>query len=420
MNLFLYKIFLLLYPLTARLISPVNNKARKWVKGRRKIFERIGEALLNDSTPKIWFHAASLGEFEQGRPLMEMVKKKFPHYKLVLTFFSPSGYQYQKNYRGADYIFYLPMDSAKNAEHFLDLVSPDLIVFVKYEYWYYYLNEAYSRKIPTLLISGIFLQGMSFFKWYGKLGRRMLSFFTHLFVQTDESFALLKSIQVTNVSVSGDTRFDRVIEVAKNHKADEAISFFTKNKITIVAGSTWTEDDEALDHYANTHSHIQFIIAPHDISEERLKECSNLYKNSILYSAYNPGEALENKNVLIIDNIGQLKYLYKYAAICYIGGGFGGNGIHNVLEAAVYSKPLIFGPEYEKFAEAIDLVDTGAAFPVEDAIVLEKELDRLINDTNALKHAGEIAGNYVNAQTGATQKICRYIQKERWLKQAYT
>ncbi len=416
MNLFLYKIFLVLYPLTARLISPVNSKARKWIRGRRKIFEKIGDALSHDNSPRIWFHAASLGEFEQGRPLMEMMRKKFPQYKLVLTFFSPSGYQYQKNYKGADYIFYLPMDSAKNAEKFIDLISPALIVFVKYEYWYFYLNEAYNRKIPTLLISGIFLPGMRFFKWYGKLERRMLAFFTHLFVQNLQSLELLKNIGINNVSVSGDTRFDRVVEVAANYRINETVEAFTKNKITIVAGSTWSEDDEALDHFANTNPHIRFIIAPHDISEERLKECTSLYKNSVLYSAFKKDDIENESNVLIIDNIGQLKYLYRHATICYIGGGFGGNGIHNVLEAAVYAKPVIFGPEYDKFAEAIDLVDLGAAFPVEGAIELEQQLNYFLNDNKALEQAGTIAGNYVNTQTGATLKICRYIQKEEILK----
>jgi 3-deoxy-D-manno-octulosonic-acid transferase len=286
MDKFFYIIFIKAYPVAAALLSLFNNKAKLWLKGRKNIFNKITAAVSNDNSKKIWMHCASLGEFEQGRPLLEKFKELYNGYTLVLTFFSPSGYEIQKNNRLADYTFYLPIDSKKNAKAFLDVIQPSLIVFVKYEYWYYYLKEAHNRKIPLLLASGIFFPTFSFFKWYATMRREMLHFFTHFFVQTENSKQLLQSINITNVSVSGDTRFDRVLQVASDLKTFPEIERFINHTTTIIAGSTWTDDDEVLDHFANTHPELKFIIAPHDISKERLKECCKLYKNSILYSNY--------------------------------------------------------------------------------------------------------------------------------------
>ena len=416
MDKFFYIIFIKVYPLIAALLSPFNNKAKLWLKGRRKIFENIDAAITDKTTKKIWMHCASLGEFEQGRPLLEKFKELYPGYKLVLTFFSPSGYEVQKNSTIADYIFYLPIDSSRNAKKFLDLVQPSLIVFVKYEYWYYYLKESNNRKIPLLLVSGIFLPEFSFFKWYGNMRREMLRFFTHFFVQTGNSKQLLETVDIKNVSVSGDTRFDRVLEIVTETKSFPELERFINNTKTIVAGSTWTDDDEVLDHFANAHPELKFIIAPHDIEKERLKECIKLYKHSILYSDYinNPSAAREKINTLIIDNIGTLKFLYRYATICYVGGGFG-NGIHNVLEAAVYYKPVVFGPAYEKFSEAIELIDKGGAFDVEDAIELEEQLNELLSDEKFCSEASNIAGDYVKNHSGATDAIMKYIQENRLL-----
>jgi len=416
MDKFFYILFIKLYPVIAALTSPVNNKARLWLKGRKNIFRNIKSVLGDDPSKKVWMHCASLGEYEQGRPLLEKCKKLYPSYKLVLTFFSPSGYEVQKNSKLADYIFYLPMDSTHNANRFLDLVNPSVIIFVKYEFWYYYLKEAHNRKIPLLLASGLFLPSFSFFKWYGKMRREMLHFFTHLFVQTENSKQLLHSIGINNVNVTGDTRFDRVLQVASEIKAFPEIERFLNQTKTIVAGSTWTDDDEVLDHYANTHTEYKFIIAPHVINKERLKECCSLYKHSILYSEYinqlnkneMPGESI---NTIIIDNIGMLKFLYRYATICFVGGGFGDDGIHNILEAAVYYKPVVFGPAFDKFSEAIDLIDKGGAFDVEDAIELEDELDELLNDETAYAEACAIAGDYVKSNAGATNAIMKYIQE---------
>lgn len=412
----LYFIFIQLYLLSVNILSLFNNKARLWLQGRRNIFSEIEKKLATDNSEKIWMHCASLGEFEQGRPLIEAIRKNYPNKKILLTFFSSSGYEVQKNYAGADYIFYLPMDSYFNAKRFCSLVNPKLVVFVKYEFWYYYLNEARSRNIPLLLVSGAFRSNQPFFKWYGGFHRKMLQCFTHLFVQNEWGEQLLHSIKIKNVSVCGDTRFDRVLAIAENFEPIQAIENFVTDKTVVVAGSTWSEDDEMLDHYANTHPGILFIVAPHDISEERLQECEKLYRHSVRYSTYSSGELSTNeKNVLIIDNIGMLKILYGYATVCFIGGGFGGDGVHNVLEAAVYKKPVLFGPVYDKFIEAIELIDEGGAFVIDDALALERKLDELINNRVAYKLASVSAGNYVQSKAGATMQIMNFIQENRLL-----
>lgn len=415
-----YFAFIKLYPFVAKLISPFNNKAALWVNGRRNLLEEIAGKLKNDPSKKIWFHCASLGEFEQGSPVLQKLRLLYPSYKFVLTFFSPSGYEPKKNSGVADYIFYMPVDSVSNAKKFLDIIQPSLIIFIKYEYWYYYLKEAHKRKIPLFLASGIFLPNFSFFKWYGKMRREMLTFFTHFFVQTKNSKELLQTINIKNVTVTGDTRFDRVLEVANEQKDFPEIVQFIDNKKSIVAGSTWTDDDEALDHFVNSHPQMRFIIAPHDVGKSRISECKELYHFSILYSEY---KLLFEKNeilpahitTIIIDNIGMLKFLYRYATVCYVGGGFGKNGIHNILEAAVYYKPIVFGPEYENFYEAISLIEKGAAFDVDDALELEKQFEDLLTDEKFYNEACTIAGEYVQHNAGATNAIINYFQENRLL-----
>ncbi len=421
MHKFFYNVFIRLYPLAAAIISPFNEKARLWTNGRKTILKNIEVAVANDHSKKLWMHCSSLGEFEQGRPLLEKFKELYPSYKIVLTFFSPSGYEVQKNNKLVDYIFYLPMDSSKNAKTFLDVINPSLVVFVKYEFWYYFLREINRRNIPLLLVSAIFFEHFSFFKWYGSWYRESLFLFTHIFLQTKHSENLLRSINVTkNISVAGDTRFDRVLQLAAEPRSFPEIEKFISNSKTIIAGSTWTEDDEVLDHFANTHPELKFIIAPHDLSKERIKECTTLFKHAVLYSDYvdmiskqtSPDASI---NTLIIDNIGMLKFLYRYATICFVGGGFGNDGIHNILEAAVYYKPVLFGPAYDKFSEAIDLVDKEGAFDVEDAIELEEELNDLLTDEMMYREACNIAGEYVKNNAGATATIMNYIQANRLL-----
>jgi 3-deoxy-D-manno-octulosonic-acid transferase len=412
---FLYDIFIKLYPLIIRCISPFNPKAKLWLEGRRNIIDEIGKT-IKTGEQIIWMHCASLGEFEQGRPVIEKFKIQNAKCKILVTFFSPSGYEVSKDYKDADYVFYLPMDSTSNAESFFDLVNPQLILFVKYEFWYYYLAEAKSRNIPVILVSAIFRKDQPFFKWYGNLHRIMLSSFKHIFVQNKKSAELLKLIGIEkNVTIVGDTRFDRVIEIEENFQSILAVENFIENNAVIVAGSTWSEDDEELDHFANTNPTIKFIVAPHNIGKERIDECLKLYKNSILFSQLNIENISNNKNVLIIDNIGMLSRLYKYATICYVGGGFGDDGVHNVLEAAVYGKPVVFGPEYEKFIEAEELIEAGGGFSIENALELEKLLIDLMKKEDEYYEACKASKQFVYSKKGSTNAIINYIQEKRLL-----
>ena len=433
MHIFFYILFLSLYHAAIRLAAKWNPKAKRWVDGRKGLFKRLETVMSQNKAPIIWLHSSSLGEFEQGRPVLEKIRKSYPSHKILLSFFSPSGYEVKKEYPGADYIFYLPADSKKNARRFVQLVNPQLVLWVKYDFWYFFLAELKQKSIPVLLISGAFRKDQPFFKWYGRLHRYMLECFLHLFVQTDESAKLLQQAGLgNNITVSGDTRFDRVLEIAEGFEPMHEIEKFCGTDAVIVAGSTWAEDEEELDHYANTHPHIKFIVAPHDVTDERLKEAEELFVNCIRYSrlilnpAYgktaNPvssiqhlASSIQHPNVLLIDNIGMLSRLYKYASIAYIGGGFGNDGVHNVLEAAVYGKPIIFGPEYEKYIEAIDLVEKGAAYSIDSAVEIEKLMNDLLADSDWLKESSQAASDYVFEKKGATEKIIRYIQENRLL-----
>ena len=418
MGLIVYNIFNFLFKIGLTLVSPWNIKARLWVRGRRGLFQKIRSASAGwQGTEVVWMHCASLGEFEQGRPVLEQIKKLKPGANLVLSFFSSSGYEIRKDYQGADMVVYLPTDSYRNAKNFLDILQPSLVLWVKYEYWFYYLAELKKRKIPTLLISGVYKEHQLFFKWYGGIYRKMLPFFTHIFVQTAESKTLLSTLGVSdNVTVSGDTRFDRVIEIAEQFKPIPSIEAFCSGHDVIVAGSTWQDDEEELDHFANTHPEIRFIIAPHEIDAAHLKEIKKLFHHAVFFTEWEqllqgnkPDQELQ-PNVLVIDNIGMLSKLYKYATIAYIGGGFGDEGVHNVLEAAVYGKPVLFGPVYDKFVEAEELVLCGGAFSVDKALDLEEVLNVLLRSTHEQTKAGELAKNYVYAKRGATAKIIDLIK----------
>jgi len=453
-HIFFYILFLSLYHTAIKLAAQWNPKAKRWVEGRKGLFKRLENALSQNKAPIIWLHCSSLGEFEQGRPVLEKIRKSHPAHKILLSFFSPSGYEVKKDYPGADYIFYLPADSKKNAKRFIQIVNPQLVLWVKYDYWYFYLAELKQKSIPALLISGAFRKDQPFFKWYGRLHRYMLECFLHLFVQTEESAQLLQQVGLgNNITVSGDTRFDRVLEIAAGFEPMREIEKFCGTDPVIVAGSTWAEDEEELDHYANTHPHIKFIVAPHDVTKERLKEAEELFVNCVRYSklildtgySMSPESGVgslptgqagsesgskhhastiqqlassiqqPNPNVLLIDNIGMLSRLYKYATITYVGGGFGNDGVHNVLEAAVYGKPIIFGPEYEKYSEAIDLIEKGAAYSIDSAVEIEKLMNDLLADTDWLNESSEAARNYVYSRKGATEKIICYIQENRLL-----
>ncbi len=417
-----YDIFLKAFALGFQAAALFNIKARLGVQGRKDIFSRIKANASPGNQQLIWMHCASLGEFEQGRPVLESLKQQYPHITIVLTFFSASGYEVMKNYKGADHIYYLPMDSPSNAKRMIDALNPSLVLWVKYEYWYYYLHELKNRNIPVLLISGIFRERHSFFKWYGKIWRQMLLCFTHLFVQNESSGNLLATIGfLENVSITGDTRFDRVIEIAEKFEPLPLIAQFCGNSKVLVAGSTWEDDEAELTHYVRANPQIKFIIAPHEIDADNLKDVKEEFPDSVFYSDLikNQQQATDDQikipHVLIIDNVGMLSRLYQYADITYVGGGFGADGVHNVLEAAVYGKAVIYGPEYEKYSEAIELVECGGGISIENALELESILNELWKDETLLATKGNAAKKYVYANKGASNKIIQFIQEKRLL-----
>ena len=416
--LFLYRIFIGIYPIAAWILGFVNPKAKQWHTGRKEILTQIAAALAANTKPIIWMHCASLGEFEQGRPVLEGLQKQYRNYSILLTFFSPSGYEVHKNYAGADYIFYLPMDSAGNASKFLKITNPSIAIFVKYEFWHYYLTQLKKLQIPTILIAGIFRKDQLFFKWYGSFYKKLLSCFTAFFVQDKNSQSLLQSIGINNEAyIGGDTRFDRVIEIAEAFAPIDPIAHFCNNSLVLVAGSTWFQDDETIAHFEKTNPNIKFIIAPHDITNQRLQNCLSLYKSAVLFSDYVKGfnTVPQNVNTLIIDNVGMLSKLYHYATITFIGGGFGADGIHNCLEAAVHYKPVLFGPVYDKYLEASGLVDAGGAISIEDALEFEAVANKLFSTEADRIKMGQHAGDFVHAHKGASAKIIHYIQENRLL-----
>ena len=383
------------------------------------------EQIIPSGEHIIWMHCASLGEFEQGRPVLENIRadmaKGEPNYKVLLTFYSPSGYEVQKNYTGADWVFYLPMDGPRNAKRFLEIVKPSLVIFVKYEFWYYYLKKIKYRNIPLLLISALFKKDMSFFKWYGKLQRKMLSRFDHLFVQNQESKKLLDEIGLSAIcAVSGDTRFDRVIEIAGTATKLPTIEKFIGNSKVIIAGSTWPEDEVVLQkaYTAISDPSLKMIIAPHEINNKNLKEIKKLFPNSVCFSELTPQNSLIT-NILIIDNIGMLSRLYSYASITYIGGGLTKSGVHNVLEAAVYYKPVLFGSYFHQYNEAIGLVQAGGGLPFYDkkrnGVMLSELIEALLINEEEYAYRCKAAGKFVQSNKGAVQKIVQFIQEKRLL-----
>jgi 3-deoxy-D-manno-octulosonic-acid transferase len=413
----MYNLFLWLYKTGIHIVSPWNPKAKRWLKGRKNILKRISALNPGKQDRYTWMHCASLGEFEQGRPILENIRKQYPAEKIVLTFFSPSGYEAKKDYAGADHILYLPLDSKRNAQFVVNALQPKLVIWVKYEYWYYYLDELKRQNIPTILVSANFQPGQPFFQWHGKLYRYMLGCFTWIFVQNEASLKLLEGIGYSgNASLSGDTRFDRVIAIAEQFEPVPLVDQFCADHPVIVAGSTWEEDEEELDHYANTHPEIRFIIAPHEIDEPHLKDIEGLFQRTVRYSQLEKLMANDSKvNVLIIDNIGMLSRLYKYATIAYLGGGFGEDGVHNVLEAAVYGRPVVYGPVIDKFVEAIELADTVGGIVVDSALEAETVFNRLLSNRDEYLSSCEAAKEYVYSKKGATGKIIRYIQENRLL-----
>lgn len=403
----LYNFGIFCYKHLVASVSHRNPKAGKLTKGQKEIFPYL-EKTLDKNGGYIWIHASSLGEFEQGRPLIETIRRIYPERKILLTFFSPSGYEVRKNYNQADAVCYLPFDLPGNVRRFLDLVKPQSAIFIKYEFWANYLTELKKRDIPTYIISAIFRPKQIFFRFYGGYFRKMLHCFTRLYVQDENSRKLLDSIGVRNVSVVGDTRFDRVVEISNSTDPNPLLEKFVGEKFVWVGGSTWPKDEEIILDYFNRHPEQKLILAPHEIHEEHLQSIIARLKRPYLRYTQATEANVADADCLIIDCFGLLSSLYRYGKLAYIGGGFG-VGIHNIAEAAVYSIPVIFGPNYHRFKEAINLIDNGGAFPIHDAASFESTIENFISNREALEQAGKSAGDYIKFHSGATAVIFKEI-----------
>ena len=405
---YIYTFALHLYALLIEIASFFKKKARS---------TRLGQwhtnGILRDKIDRqakyIWFHAASLGEFEQGYPILETIRKRYPHYKILLTFFSPSGYEVCKDYDCADVICYLPFDTPYKVRKFLHLANPAIAIFIKYEFWYNYLSELKRRHIPTYLISGIFRRDQLFFKSYGKWYLKALHCFDRLFVQDDFSARLLAEYGITNVSVCGDTRFDRVLDVQRQAILLPVVEAFVGNgeQLILIAGSSWPPDEDIYLPYWNEHPEIKLILAPHEIPDERLMALEARLKRPYIRLSEANEQNVAGKDCLIINNFGLLSSIYRYGHLAYIGGGFG-DGIHNTLEAAIYGVPTMFGPIYQKYKEAIDLISIGGGFTLVTEDDFRALMDRLV-DPEFRQRAGNIAADYVQQNIGVTEKILREI-----------
>ena len=404
----IYNICIALYARLVGLVGLWNQKARLWSDGRKGIFEKMQQS-INPTDKIVWIHVASLGEFEQGRPIIEQMRKQNLDYKILVTFFSPSGYEIRKNYNGADYIFYLPADTPRNVKRFLDIVNPEIAIFVKYEFWLNYLYELKRRKVRTFVISAIFRKNSTFFKWYGTKWRQALESFEQMFVQNEESKTLLHSIGFDNVIVAGDTRFDRVAELAQAVKPIELVERFKQDSRLFVAGSTWGPDEDILQELINDNPDIKFVVAPHEMEEGRIEKIISATKaGAVRYTRCDENTDFSNTQVLILDTIGILSSVYSYATWSYIGGGFG-VGIHNTLEAATFALPIAFGPNYHKFKEARDMISLGAATKVENATDLKAWFKPLREDAEHLNKVSATAKNYTIQNQGATALIMQTL-----------
>lgn len=407
--LFLYNLFVVFASQALKLVAIFNPKIKFFVEGRKVVFPTL-EQKIKPSDKTIWFHAASLGEYEQGLPVIEKIKEKFPTHKIVVTFFSPSGYEVRKNNTVADVTVYLPLDTKKNVKQFLSLVHPELVFFIKYEYWLNYLSELKELNTPTFLISGIFRENQMFFKWYGGFYRKALDTFTYFFVQNENSKKLLRQLDKANVTVSGDTRFDRVAAILEKDNSLDFISQFKNNTLTIVVGSSWPKDENLLVDFINSNKYnVKFIIAPHNIKGEQIQQLKNsISKKTILFSEKND-KNLADYDVFIIDTIGILTKIYSYADIAYVGGGFGNPGVHNILEPATYGVPIVIGPNYSHFAEAIALVNLEGCISVSNKRELEAALMSLILIEVERQEKGHICETFVQMNKGATDIIMNTI-----------
>lgn len=404
----LYNIGIWGYYFLLRIVSIRNEKARKWLLGRKDLFRNIADT-IQPGDRILWFHVSSLGEFEQGRPVIELIRKDHPEFKILLTFFSPSGYEIQKSYPFADYVFYIPLDTRQNASRFIDLVKPEKVFFVKYEFWYHFLIQLNERNIPTYIFSALFRPSQIFFRWYGKWYLKAISTYKYLFVQNQESYDLLVRNGITNVAIAGDTRLDRVAEIADHAPRLEKVERFCGSQKALVAGSTWKEDEDLFIAYLNKFGEGQkFIIAPHEVNPASIERITRKLQRSYTFYSTASNEDLESSQVLIVDGYGYLVSVYRYGFIAYVGGGFT-SGIHSILEPAAYGLPVIFGPDYDKFQEAHDLLQDGGAFTIETEDEFNSILDQLLTDDQLLETASEASRNYVNKNRGASSFVVSHL-----------
>lgn len=403
----LYNIAIYIYGFIIHLAALFNSKARKIVRGHRVVYQLLKQQVELDKK-YIWFHAASLGEFEQGRPLIEQIRARYPNYKILLTFFSPSGYEVRKNYKGADIVCYLPFDKPRNVRRFLNIVNPSMAFFIKYEFWKNYLDELHKRRIAVYSVSSIFRKNQIFFKWYGGTYRRVLKNFDYLFVQNEASKRFLAKIGINCVDVVGDTRFDRVLQIKEEAKELPLVKSFKQNSPVFIAGSSWAPDEDIFIRYFNEHPEVKLIIAPHLIDENHLVEIISKLKRSYVRYTKATEENTVKSNCLIIDCFGLLSSIYRYGDVAYIGGGFGA-GIHNTLEAAVYGIPVLFGPKFGKFMEAKELMTCKGAYSINSYEEFKGIMDRFYADRDFYQQTCSLAGEYVTKQAGASDRILNRI-----------
>jgi 3-deoxy-D-manno-octulosonic-acid transferase len=407
--LFLYNLVISIAGFFLKIVALFSPKIKLFTDGRKNVFN-ILEEKIKPADKTIWFHSASLGEYEQGLPVIEKIKEKYPEHKIIVTFFSPSGYEVRKNNTVADVTVYLPLDTKRNAKKFLKLVHPELAFFIKYEFWLNYLKELETSKTPTYLISGIFRDNQMFFKWYGGFYRKALKAFTYFFVQNESSKEKIEAIGFHNVVVSGDTRFDRVNAILERDNTLDFIENFKNNKPTIVIGSSWPKDETLIAEYINqAPEDVKFIIAPHNIKADQISNLkSQITKSTVLFSEKGNLD-LSNYNVFIIDTVGLLTKIYSYGTIAYVGGGFGNPGIHNILEPATFGIPIVIGPNYSNFAEAIQLVTLKGCIVISNFNELKENLDHLLTDQIFLTEKSKICYDYIQDNTGATNTIMNVV-----------
>jgi len=407
--LFLYNLLTYIAGSLLQLVALFSNKMKLFIDGRKDVFETISQQ-LDKEDKTIWFHSASLGEYEQGLPIMERIRELYPKHKIVLTFFSPSGYEIRKNTKAADVVVYLPLDTRANARKFVELVRPELAFFIKYEFWPNYLNELKKRNVTTYLISGIFRKDQAFFKWYGGFYREALKTFEHFFVQNESSKLLLHKIGFTNVTISGDTRYDRVSAILERDNNLPYIEDFINDKTTIVFGSSWPKDEAMFTDFINASSDVKFIIAPHTIGAEHINDIKNsITKKTVLFSEMESKDLAEY-DVFIINTIGILGKIYSYADIAYIGGGFGTAGLHNILEPAAFGLPIVIGPNHEKFPEAAAMIHMGGCISVNSKQELEDTFSSLLYNDDYRRETGHAAGTFVSMNRGAVEVIMNYLK----------